>query len=308
MAIIKIDNLTKDYGNHRGCFNVSFEINEGEVFGYLGPNGAGKTVTIRNLLGFIKPDNGACYVNDKQVWENSHIINADIGYIPGEINFPERMSGMDLIKWSADMRGTKSLEKAKYLLKLLDLNANSEIKRMSKGMKQKIGIVCAFMHDSKILILDEPTNGLDPLMQDIFIQLIKKEQSEGKTILMSSHMFAEVEKTCDKVAIIKQGEIVTQISMNDIKKSKDKTFKIKFAADGESKRFIKEHAELDYAEANNEKNRVRININDKDINRFLAILPNYKIQYISEIKLTLEDYFMQFYSNKKQAEVKKNVI
>lgn len=300
MAVIKVENLTKDYGDRRGNFNVSFEVNKGEVFGFLGPNGAGKTTTIRQLLGFLKPDSGNTFVNDKSSWGSAHIINASVGYLPGEINFPEKMTGMELIRWMADMRGTKSLDKAKMLLEMFDLKAvNSDVKRMSKGMKQKVGIVCAFMHDSEILILDEPTSGLDPLMQDIFVQLIAEEKKAGKTILMSSHMFAEVEKTCDRVAIIKSGEIVAQVNMNDIKKAKDKTFKVKFADSGESRRFTKEHMELDFAEANHEKNRVKVKVNDKQINGFISLLGNYKISYISEIKLTLEDYFMRYYSNGK---------
>jgi ABC-2 type transport system ATP-binding protein len=309
MAIIKIDKLTKDYGDRRGCFNVSFEIEKGEVFGYLGPNGAGKTTTIRHLLGFLKPDSGVCYIDSKSTWKNAHIINENVGYLPGEINFPERMTGMELIKWMAEMRGTKSLDKAKYLLDLFELNANSDVKRMSKGMKQKIGIVCAFMHDSKILILDEPTSGLDPLMQDNFVKLVEQEKRDGKTILMSSHMFAEVEKTYDRVAIIKNGEIVTQVKMNDINRARSKIYKLKFAGEGESKRIIKEHTELDFAEINHEKNRVKVRIDDKDINSFVALLANYKLNYVSEIKLTLEDYFMQFYSNKNNEKGEmKNVI
>jgi ABC-2 type transport system ATP-binding protein len=309
MTAINIDRLTKDYGERRGCFNLSFEVEKGEVFGFLGPNGAGKTTTIRHLLGFLKPDSGASYIDGKSTWNNAHIINANVGYLPGEINFPDKMNGMELIRWMAEMRGTKSLDKAKYLLDLFELNANSDVKRMSKGMKQKIGIVCAFMHDSKILILDEPTSGLDPLMQELFVDLVSKEKSEGKTILMSSHMFAEVEKTCDRVAIIKNGEIVTQVEMADISKPRSKVYKLKFAVDGDSKRFVQEHKELDFAEINHEKNRVKVRVDDKDINRFVAVLPNYKLNYVSEIKLTLEDYFMRFYSSKNNEQGgMKNVI
>ena len=309
MAVIKLDKLTKDYGDRRGCFDVSFEIEQGEVFGFLGPNGAGKTTTIRHLLGFLKPDSGVSYIDGKSSWKNSHIINANVGYLPGEINFPEKMTGMELIKWMAEMRGTKNLDKAKYLLDLFELNPNSDVKRMSKGMKQKIGIVIAFMHDSNILILDEPTSGLDPLMQELFVGLVAKEKTEGKTVLMSSHMFQEVEKTCDRVAIIKNGEIVTQVNMDDISRAKSKVFKLKFAAEGESGRIVKEHAKLDFTEVNHEKNRVKVRVDDKDINSFVALLANYRLNYISEMKLTLEDYFMRYYSNKNEAKGDtKNVI
>ena len=298
MAVIKIDNLTKDYGNRRGCFDVSFEIEQGEVFGFLGPNGAGKTTTIRHLLGFLKPDSGVSYIDGKASWKNAHKINANVGYLPGEINFPEKMTGMELIKWMAEMRGTKSLDKAKYLLNLFELNPNSDVKRMSKGMKQKIGIVGAFMHDSNILILDEPTSGLDPLMQELFVGLVAKEKAEGKTVLMSSHMFQEVEKTCDRVAIIKNGEIVTQVNMDDIHRAKSKIYKLKFAVEGESVMIAKEHPELDFTELNHDKNRVKVRVDDNDINSFVALLASYRLRYVSEMKLTLEDYFMRYYSNK----------
>jgi len=300
MAVIAVEHLTKDYGHKRGCFDVSFHVNDGEVYGFLGPNGAGKTTTIRHMLGFLKPDKGGVSINGKSTWDYAHELNANIGYIPGEINFPDKITGMELIKWMADMRGTKSLTKAKELLEFLELDPSGETKRMSKGMKQKVGIVCALMHDAQILILDEPTSGLDPLMQEKFIELIRSEQAAGRTVLMSSHMFPEVEKTCDRVGIIKQGEIVTEVAMDDITKSKNKIFKVKFAAEGESQHIAREHKELDFAEINHEKNRVKIKVNDKDINAVTALLSGYKIQYMTEEKLTLEDYFMKFYSSKNQ--------
>lgn len=295
---IRIDKLTKDYGDKRGCFNVSFEVKKGEVFGFLGPNGAGKTTAIRHMLGFLKPQAGNAYIYGKPTWENAHEINGQIGYIPGEINFPDKMTSMELVKWMAEMRGTKSLDKAQELLEFFEIDTGGDLKHLSKGTKQKIGIVCALMHDSPLLILDEPTSGLDPLMQEKFVELVHREKAAGKTILMSSHLFPEVERTCDRVAIIKQGEIVAQVAMNDIEKNKNKVYKVKFAADGESKHFTTEHPELNLTEINHGKNRVMIANNDENINLLLSILTKYKIQYISEIKLTLEDYFMKFYSNK----------
>lgn len=294
MAVIKVENLTKDYGNKRGVFNVSFEVNKGEVFGYLGPNGAGKTTTIRQLLGFIKPDSGKISVNGIDTWGNSQITNRDIGYIPGEISFPDKMKGIEMIKWMAELSGAKNLNKAMELVELLQLkNLNSSMKRYSKGMKQKMGIVCGLLHDPKVLVLDEPSSGLDPLMQDNLTELIRREKAAGKTILLSSHIFSEVEKTCDRVSIIRDGEIVTTFHMDDIKRAHFKTFKIKFSKAGESKRIEKE--KLNFIEVNHEKNRVKIKIDDKDTKAFLKLLSDYEVEYISEMKLTLEDHFMQFY-------------
>ena len=302
MAVIKVQNITKDYGDRRGVFDVSFEINQGEVFGFLGPNGAGKTTTIRQLLGFIKPDSGTAYINGMQVWEDYYKTNANVGYIPGEINFPEKTTGTELMKWMAEMRGLTDMGKAKELLEILELkNVDSDLKKMSKGMKQKLGIVCALMHNPEILILDEPTSGLDPLMQQNFVELIRREKAAGKTILMSSHMFIEVEKTCDRIAIIKQGEIIASVNMVDIRKPKTKIFKIKFAEIGESKKVLENSPPfLEFIEISHEKNRVKVKLDDNNVNQFVLWLAKFKLQYFCEIKQTLEDYFMHFYSNKKE--------
>lgn len=297
MNIIQIQNITKDYGNDRGVFDVSFEIEKGEVFGFLGPNGAGKTTTIRQILGFIYPDKGQVMIDGKKVCDRYYETNAQIGYLPGEINFPDGMKGLEFIRFVAELRGYKDLSKAHQLIDLLDLkNADSEVKRMSKGMKQKIGIVCAFMHNPDILILDEPTSGLDPLMQEVFIDLVKEEKKRGKTVLMSSHMFPEIEKTCDRTAIIRGGRITAVVDMADIAKSKHKVYKIKFKSHGESQRFGQE--DFAFAEINHEKNRVRVKIDDKEINRLIQVLSKYDVQYISEVKQTLEDYFMHFYEKR----------
>lgn len=304
MQKIKVDHLTKDYGHHRGVFDVSFAINEGEVFGFLGPNGAGKTTTIRQILGFIYPDSGEIFIDGKNVETDYYEINAKIGYLPGEINFPEGMTGLEFIKFNAELRGLTDLTRAYDLIERFDLkNADKPMKRMSKGMKQKIGIVCAFMHDPSVYILDEPTSGLDPLMQHTFIELVREEKEKGKTVLMSSHMFPEIEKTCDRTAIIKNGEIVATVNMSDIQKSHQKTYKIKFSEPGESKKF-KKAENFDYAEVNHAKNRVKIHIDDSDINRLVAVLSKYKLAYVSEIKMTLEEYFMHFYESENGGETK----
>lgn len=301
MAVIKVENITKDYGNNRGNFNVSFEINQGEVFGFLGPNGAGKTTMIRQLLGFIKPDSGKITINGLETWSNAHLTNQEVGYIPGEISFPDKIKGMELIKLMAEMSGIKKLDKAMELIEVLKFkNVDTDVKRMSKGMKQKLGIICALMHDPKILILDEPSSGLDPLMQDVFTNLIRSEKAAGKTILLSSHIFSEIEKTCDRVAIIKDGVIMTSFHMDTLKKARFKTFKIKFSKSGESERIVKE--KLEFTEINHDKKRVKITIADQNTKSFLKLLTNYEIEYMSEMKLTLEDHFMQFYGREERCD------
>lgn len=184
MQVIQVEHLTKDYGHHRGVFDISFGISKGEVFGFLGPNDAGKTTTIRQMLGFIYLDSGTITIGGKNVKYAYDKINADIGYLPGEINFPEGMTGIEFIKWCAELRGLTDLRRAYELIDRFHLkNADKAMNRMSKGMKQKVGIVCAFMHAPSVYILDEPTSGLDPLMQQTFIDLIREEKRKGKTIL-----------------------------------------------------------------------------------------------------------------------------
>ncbi|MCL2755780.1 MAG: ATP-binding cassette domain-containing protein [Firmicutes bacterium] len=227
-GVIVVENLTKDYGNNQGIFDVSFRVNKGEVFGFLGPNGAGKTTTIRHLLGFIKSENGSCKILGLDCWEKPEEIQNYIGYVAGEIALPDSMNGQKLIEHVAKLRKIK-LDRAKELCAYFDINPKNKIKRMSKGMKQKIALVLALMHDPEILILDEPTSGLDPLMQEKFCELLLREKERGKTIMLSSHIFNEVEKTCDRVMIIKQGRIITEVDMKDIDKKRPEFVVTKFS-------------------------------------------------------------------------------
>lgn len=291
-CIIKVKNLTKDYGMNRGCFDVSFEVHKGEVFGFLGPNGAGKTTAIRHMLGFSKPQSGECEILGMNCWQQPSKIQEHLGYLAGEIAFPENMTGWQFIKQIAEMRKV-GLEKAQTLCDYFQLKPHGELKRMSKGMKQKTALVIAFMHDADIIILDEPTSGLDPLMQAKFCDLIKSEKEKGKTILMSSHMFEEVEKTCDRVVIIKQGRIIAEVKMKDIEHKKDKEFEIRFKQKADAENFAK--LKYEFTEKNFDKNRVKVKVNDESINEFLTALNKYKLEYMREIKFTLEKYFMQYY-------------
>lgn len=207
MEMIGVNNLTRDYGGGKGVFQVSFSIAQGEVFGFLGPNGAGKTTTIRHLMGFLRPEGGSCSINGLDCWKNAPEIQKSLGYIPGEIAFFPEMTGLEYLNFLRSYRGLSHTSRMKELMERFELDARGKIRKMSKGMKQKIAIVAAFMHDPQVLILDEPTSGLDPLMQNRFTQLIQEERERGKTIFMSSHIFEEVEKTCHRICMIKDGKI-----------------------------------------------------------------------------------------------------
>ncbi len=226
MNVLQIDHLTRDYGNGKGIFDVSFSVGEGEVFGFLGPNGAGKTTTIRHLMGFIRPKEGFCRIDGKDCWKARAEIQQHLGYIPGEINFFDDMSGREFLRFMARYRQIPAENRQKELLERFELNPKGKIKKMSKGMKQKLGIVAALMHDPQILILDEPTSGLDPLMQNLFIQLIAEEKARGKTILLSSHMFEEVERTCDRIGIIRQGRMVAIDSVDTLRSRHLRTYTV----------------------------------------------------------------------------------
>lgn len=205
--MITVNNLTRDYGGGKGVFQVSFSIAQGEVFGFLGPNGAGKTTTIRHLMGFLRPEGGSCSINGLDCWKNAPEIQKSLGYIPGEIAFFPEMTGLQYLDFLRSYRGLSHTSRMKELMERFEVDARGKIRKMSKGMKQKIAIVAAFMHDPQVLILDEPTSGLDPLMQNRFTQLIQEERERGKNIFMSSHIFEEVEKTCHRICMIKDGKI-----------------------------------------------------------------------------------------------------
>lgn len=305
MAILQVEHLTKDYGHGRGVFDVSFSVEKGEVFGFLGPNGAGKTTTIRHIMGFSHPQKGHTYVNGRDSWREYYVNQKELGYLPGEIALPETLTGKQFIKMMADLRGISDMSHTEYLIDKFQLDPSGGLKRMSLGMKRKLAIVTAFMHDPPVLVLDEPTSGLDPLMQEVFIEYIKEEKTRGKTILLSSHIFTEVDATCDRIAIIKDGYIVSTVVADDIRHNESKTFKLEFTSKNEFERF---RNEVEYLKMLNvisvkrHRNQVKIQIEDNDINHFFTIISGYELNFMSEIKFTLEDYFMKFYDRNIDAE------
>lgn len=224
MNAVQISHITKDYGNSRGIFDVSLSVKKGEVYGFLGPNGAGKTTTIRHLLGFLKPEKGECRINGMDCFSQASLIQKNLGYLAGEIAFPEDFTGHGLLHFLADMKGIRDRSRMKELIDLLELDPSGKVRKMSKGMKQKLGIINAFMGNPEIVILDEPTSGLDPLMQNRFIDLILEEKKKGTTIFMSSHLFEEVERTCERTAIIRRGQIAAVEDMEGLKKKRSRDY------------------------------------------------------------------------------------
>lgn len=288
--VIEIRQLTKDYGNNRGIFEVSLSVKKGEVFGFLGPNGAGKSTTIRHLMGFIQADQGSCQINGLDCLRDHARIQQTLGYLPGEIAFMDDMTGLEFIKFMAKMKGMTDLTRAYELIERFEFNPEGKIKKMSKGMKQKIGIICAFMHDPELLILDEPSSGLDPLMQNRFIELVLEEKQRGKTIFMSSHIFEEIERTCDRTAMIKDGRLISIEELQTLKASKHKTYQITFATQELAEQFMDEGVECKQVEST-----VITVVPRNNLNYLLATLSRYDIIDLDITKPTLEELFLHFY-------------
>lgn len=295
--VIEIRDLTKDYGAGRGIFNENLDIREGEMVGFVGTNGSGKTTTIRNILGFIRPTSGSVKVNGLSSWENASEIAQLVGYVPGEIAFPDLPNGIDFLKCQAEFYGLKDMTYANELIERLQLDPRANLKRMSKGMKQKTALVAALMNDAPVIILDEPTTGLDPLMRVTFLDIIKKEHEKGKTIFMSSHMFEELETTCDRVALINDGHIIDVADMNDIRRRPVKDFKIEFNSDADYKKFQKAGYEI--VRLQDEYDQVTIRIAVERTGELLKTLTGYDVKFISELPYTLEKHFKQILIEKK---------
>lgn len=298
MSLIEIKNLTKDYGNNQGIFNINLNIEKGEMVGFVGTNGSGKTTTIRNIMGFIKPTSGEVKVNGLSSYEHASEISKLIGYVPGEIAFPDLPTGIDFLKCQAEFLNLKNMDYANELIERLQLDPRANLKRMSKGMKQKTALVAALMNDAPIIILDEPTTGLDPLMRDTFLDIIKKEHAKGKTIFMSSHMFEELETTCDKVALISDGHIIDVANMNDIRNRPVKEFKIEFNNQEDYQKFQKENYEI--IRLQDQYNQVTIKIKTTETGDLLTTLCNYDVKFVSEIPYTLERHFKEILLKKEE--------
>ncbi|WP_243387632.1 ABC transporter ATP-binding protein [Bacillus kexueae] len=290
---MQIHELTKVFPSGKGIFDVTFSIDKGEVFGYLGPNGAGKSTTIRHLLGYMKPQKGSAQINGLDCWEKSAEIQRSVGYLPGEIAFLEGMNGLEFLQLLAGMRGMKDFSKRDELIERFQFDVKTPIRKMSKGMKQKVGIVAAFMHDPKILILDEPTSGLDPLMQRQFIELIEEEKRKGKTILMSSHSFAEIDRTCDRVGIIKDGKIVAIEDVHRLRTLQRKLFDITLKKKEDIE--LLQQSGLELTKVNGNEIQVAVQGNYQ---AFLEVLAKVDVANLDVHSQSLEEIFMHYYDRR----------
>lgn len=295
--VIKTDGLTKDYGSGHGIFDVSLQVRRGEVFGFIGTNGSGKTTTIRNMMGFIRPDSGTVSVLGMDAWKKSIDIKPHVSYVPGEIAFPKLPRGTDFLKLQAEYLGVRDFGYMNKLIKMFQLDPTANLKRMSKGMKQKTALVAALMGDRDILVLDEPTTGLDPLMREVFLDLVREEKNKGKTIFMSSHIFEEIEEVCDRTAMIKDGRIVDIIDVYALRHEKRKHFSAVFENAFDAVDFAQKNA---FAECSISGNECSIKCDVADIGALIKQLSGYKLRALNEAHATLEDRFKSTF-NKEDA-------
>ncbi|GMQ55797.1 ABC transporter ATP-binding protein [Vallitalea sediminicola] len=290
MHIIETEKLTKYYGKSRGIIDVSLQVEEGEIFGFIGPNGAGKSTTIRTLLSLIYPTSGSAKIFGKDCIKDGAEIRKNIGYLPSEVFYYDNMKVIDLLKYSASFYGKDCTKRIHELAEIMNLDLKKKIDDLSFGNKKKVGIVQGLLHEPKLIILDEPTGGLDPLMQQKFFDLIREENEKGATIFFSSHILDEVQRMCDRVAIIKDGKIIKTESIESLRQSKYKRFSIEAHNNLQKAVFdVKGITELKLNE-----NKATF-IYKGDINIMINKLGGIELANLLVEEPTLEEIFMYYY-------------
>ena len=289
--VIQTKKLTKFYGTSRGIQGIDLSVGRGEVFGFLGPNGSGKTTTIRLLLDFIWATSGWARIFGMDAHADSTRIRSRIGYVPGEYGMYEEMTGAEYLHLLGSLRGENDPTLKHRLVALLDVDTSRRIKALSHGTKQKLALVQAFMHDPELVILDEPTSGLDPLVQQRFYELILESKARGRTIFLSSHILSEVERVCDRVAILKEGRLIALHGIAELKRLRLKTIEVTFEQDLDASLFQLEGVRKIEKDAHT----VRLWV-DANINGILQVLSRYPIDRISCGDARLEDTFLEYYS------------
>ncbi len=289
MNAIEFNHLTKYYGVTKGCEDINFEVKEGEIFGFIGPNGAGKSTTIRTMLSLIYPTSGSVMIFGKDAITYGSEVRKDIGYLPSEIFYYDKMKVIDLLNYSASFYDHDCTARIHELAEVMELDLNRKIQDLSYGNKKKVGIVQGLLHSPKLIILDEPTSGLDPLMQQKFFNLIVEENKKGATVLFSSHILSEVQQLCNRVAIIKDGSIV---SIQDVKALAQDAYK-KFTIYGSDLNHGK--FQIDgVSELNVSEDKVTFFFKG-DVNQIVSIISQLKLKDILIEEPTLEEIFLHYY-------------
>ena len=292
-AIIEVENLTKSYGSKRGIIDVSFQVEEGEVFGFLGPNGAGKTTTIRTLMALLRADTGKARIAGLDVWQQSVEIKKLTGYLPGELSLDPGLTGGQILEYFGHLRGGVDQAYLKHLIKRLDLDPTRKFRQYSSGNKRKIGLIQAFMHRPRLLILDEPTSGLDPLNQQEFDRMVKEVRDDGRTIFLSSHILTEVERTCTRVGIIREGRLVRVGGVAELKAIKRYEVTITFAQAVPVEAF-KALEGVEQVEALADGQTLRLTVSG-ELDAVVKAAAQHAVVTLTSHEPSLEDIFLRYY-------------
>src|SRR5579863_3607080 len=292
-TIIQTNHLTKSYGRSRGIVEVNFAIQEGEVFGFLGPNGAGKTTTMRVLMGLLRPSNGSGTIGGRDCWKESTEIKKQVGYLPGEFTFDPGLRGAQIIEYLGHLRGGVDQAYVRSLIERLGFDPSKKFREYSHGNKQKLGLVQAFMHKPRVLILDEPTSGLDPLNQQEFYKMVAEVHAEGRTVILSSHILPEVEHTCDRVAIIREGRLVKIDHVSSLKNLRQHDVEITFASSA-SVEWFKNVAGIVKVAPGADERTLQLNVQG-ELTETIQIASQHGATNIVTHEPSLEEVFLHFY-------------
>lgn len=293
--MIHLDHVTKEFAPKRGLFDVSFTVEPGMVFGFIGPNGAGKSTAIRQLMGLIQADTGRATIGGFDCWNQSEEVKRLVGYLPGEINLPGDFTGEQVLQLMQKLHHS-SPQRQQELLNRFPFETKTKIRKMSKGMKQKLALVGCFMKDTPVYLLDEPTSGLDPLMQEHFLDLIDIERQRGKAILMSSHHFPEMEKSCDRAALIKEGRIIVEADIHELVRSSRKQYTIEFGLEAEAEQFA-----LQIGSQRLQKQVSFVTGHELTLNQIIHLLTAYDVRTIQSSADDLEHVFLHYYGEEESS-------
>lgn len=303
--VIEVRNLTKDYKKGRGIFGFEFNVKKGEIFGLVGTNGSGKTTTIRHMMGFVHGNNGSVSVNGFDAWKDAAKIKQFVGYVPGQIDFPDVGTGTSFLKIQADLMGLRDTSYMNELIDRFKIDITAPLKRMSKGMKQKMALVAAFMAQPDIYLLDEPSTGLDPLMRDTLIELILEQKALGKTIFMSSHVFKELEDTCDTVMFIRNGHVVNTVQREQYSDDPREAYTFVLSDENEYlkcrelvNKFMTTHKDRNIAcRRRHSHHWITLNIPVVLLNEMFALMSQFKVAALNNEAYSLEKYYINVIEN-----------
>jgi len=292
MSILKINNVTKQFGKFTALDNINLEINKGEIYGFIGPNGAGKTTTIRILLGILQATKGSSTIFDKDVWHDAVDIHKRISYVPGDVSLWDNLTGGEVIDLFIKLQGTNNKKRREELIKKFDLDPSKKCRTYSKGNRQKVALIAALSSDAELYILDEPTSGLDPLMEQVFQQCILELKEQGKSVFLSSHILSEVEKLCDRVSIIREGKIIETGTLKELRHLTRTTV---IAETSEEVSGLNEMAGVHNISKDDK--AISLQVDSENIGDVITHISNFKILSLQCTPPSLEELFMTHYES-----------